>query len=145
MQIKRVLLFLLVTLLLAACGSTSQEASQPARPGEEVQVAGGVYKDVTASELKTMLESKDFFFVNVHIPFEGDISGTDDSIPYNEIEENLDRLPQDKDAKIFLYCRSDRMSRIAAETLIKNGYTNVWNLDGGMVAWEEAGYALEGR
>jgi len=35
------------------------------------------------------------------------------------------------------------MSAIAAETLVKLGYTNLWNLDGGMVAWEQAGYEIQ--
>ena len=90
-----------------------------------------------------MLANKDFIFVNVHIPFEGDIADTDLSIPYNEIEQNLDQLPAEKNAKIVLYCRSDRMSNMAAETLVGLGYTNIWNLDGGMVAWEKAGLPLE--
>ena len=34
------------------------------------------------------------------------------------------------------------MSAIAAEVLVKFGYGNVWNLDGGMVGWEQAGYSL---
>ena len=92
-----------------------------------------------------MLEDKDFEFINVHIPFEGDIPNTDLSIPYNEIENNLELLPADKEAKIVLYCRSDRMSTIAARELVELGYTNIWNVAGGMVAWERAGLPLEGN
>lgn len=137
------LFLLLVAWLLPACNSASTLAPAEEVVGQQVSVAGGFYTDVGVAELQTMLANKDFTFVNVHIPFEGDIANTDLSIAYNEIEQNLGMLPAEKDAKIVLYCRSDRMSRIAAETLVDRGFTNVWNLDGGMVAWEQAGLPLK--
>lgn len=133
---------LVVLLLLSACSNTA--TTQPAADavGKQVMVDGGSYTDVNASELQTMLADKDFTFINVHIPFEGDIPGTDLSIPYDQIAQNLDKLP-DKNAKIVLYCRSDRMSDIAAKVLVGLGYTNIYNLDGGMVDWEAAGLTIE--
>ena len=89
-----------------------------------------------------MLANKDFTLVNVHIPFEGDIARTDLSIAYDQVAQNLDQLPA-KDARIVLYCRSGRMSAIAAETLIGLGYTNIFNLQGGMAVWEQAGNKIE--
>ena len=106
-------------------------------------MAGSSYKNVSVTELATMLKNEDFIFINVHIPFAGNIADTDLSIPYGEIERNLSQLPTDKNAKIVLYCRSGRMSEIAAEKLISLGYTDIWNLKGGMVEWERAGYELE--
>lgn len=94
-------------------------------------------------ELKTLMENKDFFLVNVHIPFEGNLPKINLSIPFDTIEQNLDKLPDDKTAKIVLYCRSGRMSTIAAQELVKLGYTNIWNLDGGMASWEQAGQPIE--
>jgi rhodanese-related sulfurtransferase len=126
---------LLIASLLAACQSKSVT-------GENISVAGGSYKNVTAKELNTILKNKDFIFINVHIPFAGNISGTDLSIPYDQIEQNLAQLPAEKDAKIVLYCSSGRMSQIAAEELVSLGYTNVWNLKGGMVDWKQAGFEL---
>lgn len=118
-------------------------AAAPSRVPEpvkvKVKVSGGAYTNVTPARLKHMLAAKDFLFVNVHIPYEGEIVPTDAFIPYDEVERNRSKFPPDKGAKIFLYCRSGRMSAIAAEKLVQLGYANVWNLQGGMVAWEEAG------
>jgi len=103
------------------------------------------YEDISVETLAAMMEERraSFLLINTHIPYEGDIPGTDLSIPYNEITENLDQLPADKNAEIVLYCRSDNMSRSAAEDLAELGYTNLKNLDGGFIAWREAGYPFE--
>ncbi|MFO8035202.1 MAG: rhodanese-like domain-containing protein [Anaerolineales bacterium] len=135
---------LLSAVLLAACSSAIEPANSTEVIGEEVPVAGGSYRNISPAGLKAMLEEKDFTFVNVHIPFQGDIPDTDLSIPYNEIEKNISQLPAEKDAKIVLYCRSGSMSSVASKTLVKLGYTNVWNLEGGLNAWQEAGYPMAG-
>lgn len=138
---KPFLAFLLaLTVVLSGCQSKPSETDP-----ELVNVEGGSYTNVRPGELNAMLKNKDFVLVNVHIPFEGNIAATDLSIPYNQISEptNLSQLPSDQDAKIVLYCRSGRMSEIAAEALIKLGYSNIWNLDGGMLLWERAGYSLQ--
>jgi len=136
---KMMLMFVIFFgVLLTACQSDSVA-------GETVNVDGGSYKNISPAELDVMLDEKDFVFVNVHIPFAGNIQDTDLSIPYDQISdpEYLNQLPADKNAKIVLYCRSGRMSEIAATELVSFGYTNIWNLDGGMVAWEQAGYEIE--
>lgn len=136
---------LLGFMLLSACSNTETQATPIEITGKKVSVQGGQYTNISVAEMQSMLKNKDFTFINVHIPFEGDIPDTDLSIPFNEIEQNLDKLPEDKNAKIVLYCRSDRMSSIASETLVNLGYTNVWNLEGGMIAWEQADLPIEGR
>ncbi len=135
---KKLIFILLAAAILAGC------QSKPVN-GEMVTVAGGSYKNVSADELHTMLKNKDFVFVNVHIPFAGNIANTDLSIPYDQVRapENLSQLPANKNAKIVLYCRSGRMSQMAAEELVSLGYTNVWNLTGGALDWERAGFEME--
>jgi len=130
---------ILFILLLVAC--TGQIA--PSAKSAKLSVSGGSYTNVSAAQLKAMLDKKDFAFINVHIPYEGEIAETDAFVPYNDIEKNLDKLPADKNAKIVLYCRSGRMSALAAETLVRLGYTNVWNVEGGMGAWETLGLPLK--
>jgi rhodanese-related sulfurtransferase len=135
--------FLIMLLFLTACSSSESPGPSPeVVTGKQVSVEGGSYMDVSASELQSMLSHKDFTIVNVHIPYEGNIHGTDLSIAYDQITQHLDELPG-KDARIVLYCRSGRMSTIAAQALVGLGYSNVWNLSGGMAAWEGAGLKID--
>ncbi len=133
----------LAALLAIGAACSSDNAERPAATNvDQPGVTDSAYVDVSPQELSSMLESKDFLFVNVHIPYEGEIGDTDLFVPYDEIGDRLSELPSQQDAKIVLYCRSGNMSATAAITLTGLGYTNVWNLDGGMVAWEDAGYRL---
>ncbi|NCO04684.1 MAG: rhodanese-like domain-containing protein [Candidatus Magasanikbacteria bacterium] len=83
-----------------------------------------------------MLARKDFVLIDVHIPEQVHIEGTDAVIPYNSILENS-LLPKDKNAKIVLYCRSGSMSVVAARSLVDAGYTNIYDLAGGKNAYNE--------
>ncbi len=129
---------LMAILALAACSGGSDTA-----PAGEGKNADG-YTDISVEQLASMLETKDFTLVNVHIPYEGEIRDTDLFIPYNEIEAHLDELP-DKEAPIVLYCRSGSMSTSAAQVLASEGYQDVMELDGGFNAWRAAGHELLNR
>jgi rhodanese-related sulfurtransferase len=126
-----VIVAILFILLLAACtGPIAPATSKSAK----VSVPGGSYTNVSVTQLKAMLDKKDFAFVNVHIPYEGEIAKTDAFVPYNEIEKNLDKLPADKNAKVVLYCRSGRMSD---PWLPRHSFAwaiPMWNMEGGMIA-----------
>ena len=134
-----ILIVVFASVLLAACGA---RANAPPAAGTSAQVAGGAYTRIDAAQLSQMLQQNDFFFVNTHIPYEGEIAQTDAFIPFDQTMQQLNQYPADKNAQIVVYCRSGRMSAIAAEALAKAGYTNVWDLEGGMIAWEQAGYTL---
>jgi rhodanese-related sulfurtransferase len=139
-------LILLAGVLLAACGEQSAAPTSSAAPsaGNSISVeGGGTYRDISPAQLAEMLTSKDFIFVNTHIPYEGEIEPTDAFIAFEENgPQRVGDYPEDKNARIVLYCRSGRMSTIVAIELVKAGYTDVWNLEGGMMAWEQAGYEL---
>lgn len=122
---------------LVACQSKAVEM------GQEVSIEGGRYGVVSVQELQTMLEAKDFTMVNVHTPWQGDIPQTDLRLAYDQILENQEQLPAEKDSKILVYCLTSGMAKKAVQSLVSLGYTNIWMLDGGITAWQEAGYLLE--
>ena len=136
------LILTVLVLLVVSCAPGSIGAGGSSA-NLQLQNADG-YTGISVEQLASMLDTKDFTLLNVHIPFEGDIPATDLSIPFNEIADRVSELP-DQDAKIVLYCRSGSMSTTAAGTLASLGYSNVLELDGGMRAWEASGYTLEGR
>jgi rhodanese-related sulfurtransferase len=128
-----------------AAPSTSPTAAAIATPtqfGVSMQGVGGHWTNVTPAQLTAMLTHKDFTFVNVKTPYSGEIDGTDLYIPYDQLKARASELPGDKGAKILVYCLSGASSAVAAQTLLDLGYTNVWNLAGGMNAWTASGGQL---
>ncbi|MDO8503971.1 MAG: rhodanese-like domain-containing protein [bacterium] len=101
---------------------------------------GAGVPEISAANLKKSLAQKDFVFINVHTPYEGEIEKADMFIEFDSMITSKDSLPKDKNAAIILYCKTGRMSAEALKTLKSLGYTNVRHLSGGMDAWERAGY-----
>lgn len=94
-------------------------------------------------ELHQIMQNEDIFLVDVHTPQQRHIKGTDLFMPYNEIEKYQDKLPQDKNSPIYLYCEGGPMGNAAAKTLHELGYQNLFNLDGGARAWKRANFEFE--
>jgi rhodanese-related sulfurtransferase len=136
-------LLAVIVIGFVAFGGTGSNAAPSLSTGETiVQGQGGHWTNVTPDRLAQMIQSKDFTLVNVKTPYIGEIDGTDLYIPYDQLTASASELPSTKSAKILVYCRSGVQSAQAAQTLLDLGYTNVWNLDGGMNAWQASGRAL---
>jgi rhodanese-related sulfurtransferase len=100
-------------------------------------------KMISPTELNTVMQGQDIFLVDVHAPEQQHIKGTDLFVPYNDIASAQSKLPQDKNTPIYLYCKGGPMGNAAAKTLHELGYRNLTNLDGGAMAWKNAGLPLE--
>lgn len=93
------------------------------------------YTDLSPIEFKNLIEDENVFVLDVHIPEQQHISTTDAFIPYNKLQNNIDKLPENKEMKIAVYCRSGSMSATASKELNELGYKNVYNLIGGRNAY----------
>lgn len=92
------------------------------------------------AQFATALDQPSAVVINVHVPYDGEIAGTDLFMPFDQIE--LADLPLDRATPLVVYCRSGSMSATAVVTLAALGYTNIVELDGGMNAWTASDHPL---
>ena len=96
------------------------------------------YDQISGAEAKALMDSESGYIIidarTQEEYDEGHIPGAI-LIPEYEIADRAEKELPDKDQLILVYCRSGRRSKIAAEELVKLGYTNVKEF-GGIIDWE---------
>jgi rhodanese-related sulfurtransferase len=131
-------LALLSAIVMTGCGAADAPTTQSASPAPaSVRLAD---PDAFAAAILEPTRVT----INVHVPFEGNIDGTDLSLPFDQIVAQSERLPADRRTGLAVYCRSGPMSAIAIDALRSLGYTDIVELRGGMRAWQADGRQLTG-
>src|ERR687884_398178 len=65
-------------------------------------------------------------------------------VPRGYLEQRIENVVKDKDARVILYCQSANRSAFAADTLQRQlGYTNVQHMTGGITLWKDRGFEVE--
>ena len=122
---KRFLLMLLTLALPFGCVGCSDGGSAS-------------YDQIGGAEAKALMDSESgYIIIDARTQSEydeGHIPGAI-LIPEYEIADRAEKELPDKDQLILVYCRSGRRSKIAAEELVKLGYTNIREF-GGIIDWE---------
>ena len=122
---KRFLIMLLASIFPFACVGCS--SSTPAS-----------YEQISGADAKALMDSESgCIIIDARTQSEydeGHIPGAI-LIPEYEIASRAEKELPHKDQLILVYCRSGRRSKIAAEELVKLGYTNVKEF-GGIIDWE---------
>ena len=122
---KKLFLIIFSMLLLTACGQNPENTQE------------AVYMNITAAQAKEIMDSqKGYIILDTRTQEEYDESRIPGAIliPYDEILEKAEGVLTDKDQLILVYCRSGRRSKIAAQSLVELGYTNIKEF-GGMIDW----------
>ncbi|MCX8080095.1 MAG: rhodanese-like domain-containing protein [Bacteroidia bacterium] len=96
-------------------------------------------RHITVSELKQWMESKkDFQLIDVREEFEyEEINMGGHLIPLAELPDRMNEIDRNKD--VVVHCRSGKRSQNAIQFLESHGYTNLYNLEGGILAWLNEG------
>ena len=127
------------TVLLGACGSGTATVDAPATQSLQL---------INAGEANQLLAdnsgSGDFVILDIRTPDEFNSGRIADSINLDFYESNfaseLDKL--DKDKTYFVYCNSGNRSGNAMGTMRDLGFTEVYDLDGGIQAWYSSGFDI---
>jgi rhodanese-related sulfurtransferase len=98
--------------------------------------------DITIEELKERLDKGEALnLIDVREEYEFDEFNIGAKlIPLGELPERLEEIEAWKDEEILIHCRSGARSGRAKEYLESEGFSNVRNVLGGMLAWQAAGY-----
>jgi sulfur-carrier protein adenylyltransferase/sulfurtransferase len=98
----------------------------------------GTVPAISVQELKRKMDASEAFeLIDVREPFEFEIARIARAklIPLGEIGERADELQHEQ--PIVVHCHSGRRSAQAVRLLTQRGFTNVYNLDGGIDAWSD--------
>jgi rhodanese-related sulfurtransferase len=92
-------------------------------------------QEITVKDLKQKFDNKEYFqLIDVRETFEYEMSNIGgENIPLAGILIETDRISKDK--PVIVHCRSGKRSAIAIMQLERLGYTNLYNLKGGILAW----------
>lgn len=110
------------------------------------------FENISVQEAKEMVEKGDAFILDVRTPDEFNSSHIKGAvlIPVSNafgsslssdrlLEARIDEVPR---KKVLVYCRSGRRSETASTMLVNAGYSEVYNMAGGINAWIDAGYPV---
>ena len=139
---KRSLLIASALLALSACNHGRGPPTTEAMVAGTIEPTGadaGAVKTLTATELAAMIERGEVVLIDVRTPEEfssGRLPGALNA-PINTFDAAS--IPVDETRETILYCRSSGRSQRAAEMLAEHIGGTVRHLEGGIIAWQEAG------
>lgn len=129
-----------VFLALGLCACTAADTGDGSQAQDASVTSGtsvGVYRNINAQEAKQIMDSESgYIILDVRTAEEyaqGHIPGAI-LIPDYELNERAAQELPDKNQLLLIYCRSGRRSKLAAQTLVEAGYTNILEF-GGINDW----------
>lgn len=103
------------------------------------------YQSVSPLLAVSKMNSSDVVIIDVRDLHEFIKSHVEDAIniPLGKLEEQLPSLEKHKTHPLIVICQTGARSASACKTLTKAGFEQVYNLTGGMQAWEDNNYPVK--
>lgn len=125
---------------LHACSTSEESAktSDESTSGEVQQGPVAKVQQITAADFDKVKAEKNAIVIDVRTPgevAEGYIDGATKFIDVNGANFEAEMAKLDKTVNYIVYCRSGGRSMNASNYMIQNGFTNVHNLQGGILGW----------
>jgi rhodanese-related sulfurtransferase len=131
---------IILVLAVAACGGSQTGAQQSTVAESDLS---SLPSSVDVETVHSLKDDPNVFLLDVREPYEyeaGHIPGIT-LIPMADVPARLGEIPTDKE--VIVTCRSGNRSSQIADYLREQGFTNVHNMEGGIIAWEAAGFEVE--
>lgn len=108
-------------------------------------ISGQKYQTLSVTDFDKKIQEKNVQLVDVRTPEEYAEKHLKDAVNINfNGDDFVDLITKlDKTKPVLVYCLSGGRSSKAAALISKKGYTQVYNLDGGILAWTAAGQPVE--
>lgn len=131
MKTKVILLTLFITVIVTACNRSSANQENSA------------IKKISVEQAQQATDGKNTQFIDVRTEAEYRSGHALNAVnlPLDSLAQNLAKL--DKTKPVYVICQTGRRSQKGAEILQQNGFTDLYNIEGGTSAWEKAGFPVE--
>lgn len=133
--------FIIISTLVFSSMIACTGNANPKATTEQITEQQEVIVDVTVEQFKTLLLEQGGTILDVRTPeewAEGTISKAEKINFYDDnFATDIEQI--NKEEPVFVYCKSGGRSASASETLKEKGFSKVYNLDGGITAWIDAG------
>jgi len=124
---------LILPLLILSIGCTQSQKSSNTITPEELRQKIDNHEKMILIDVRTQQE------------YTGELGHIDGTVllPLQDISSWISKYENDKDKEIVMICRSGNRSGRATQYFLDHGFKDVYNMEGGMIAWNKAGFPVE--
>jgi len=148
MKSTYIFILLVIPFLYVSCSDTPSKSQKERTTKKSVKVASapqkGIFKNLSAKEFHDKISSGKGIVLDVRTAQETRRGAIQNAsfISLNDPKFTQKINVMQKDQPIYVYCASGSRSYRASQILIQNGFNEVYNLNGGILTWNNSGFPI---